>query len=278
MISAALARLARVRVTLGYAALLIAVAIVLVQLGPHVRDQVIQQESTNLHNLSDGRLETLVGSAFVTDGSPIYMWLPGLVALLALAELLWRSHRLVVAFVVGHIGATLLVAVGLTTGLAIGVLSTKITNATDVGVSYGAVAVFGTLTAAISRSWRAAWTGWWLAVAFGSAALSSWDFTAVGHACALVLGMLLSTRFGRAADWTAARYALLIVAVGFGFMVIADTDLVFLTQSVLGLLGAFVADQIDRWLIRPNSSAQDSGRSVRRGSGGTRVEADHMTD
>lgn len=251
MVRAVLARLARIRVTLGYTALLIAVAIVLVQLGPHVHDQVIQQESTNLHNLSDGRLETLIGSAFVTDGSPIYMWLPGLVALLALAELMWRGHRLVVAFAVGHVGATLLVAAGLATALAIGVLSLKIVNATDVGVSYGAIAVFGTLTAAIPRSGRAAWIGWWLAIAFGSAALSGWDFTACGHAISLVIGMLLGTRFGHPAQWTTGRYALLIVAVAFGFMVITDMDFVFLTQTVLGVGGALVADQIDRRVIRP---------------------------
>lgn len=258
MVRAVLAQLARVRVTLGYAALLIAVAVVLVQLGPHVHDEVIQQESTNLHNLSDGRLETLVGSAFVTDGSPIYMWLPGLVALLALAELMWRGHRLVIAFAIGHVGATLLVAAGLAAALAIGVMSRKIVNATDVGVSYGAIAVFGTLTAAIPRSRRAAWVGWWLGVAFGSAALSGWDFTACGHATALLLGMLLGARFGRPAPWTTGRYALLIVAVAFGFMVIADTDFVFLTQTALGLVGALAADQIDRRLIRPSSSAPEN--------------------
>lgn len=258
MVRAVLAQLARVRVTLGYAALLIAVAIVLLQLGPHVHDEVIQQESTNLHNLSDGRLETLVGSAFVTDGSPIYMWLPGLVALLALAELMWRGHRLVVAFAIGHVGATLLVAAGLATALAVGVLSSKIANVTDVGVSYGAIAVFGTLTAAIPRSRRAAWAGWWLGVAFGSAALSGWDFTACGHATALILGMLLGTRFGRPSQWTTGRYALLIVAVAFGFMVITDTDFVFLTQTALGIGGALIADQIDRRLIRPRSSGVEA--------------------
>ena len=74
---------------------------------------MIRHASTNLHNLSHGHLGTLLGSAFVVDAGPIYDWLPGLVCLLALAELLWRSARLVVAFAVGHVGATLLVAVGL---------------------------------------------------------------------------------------------------------------------------------------------------------------------
>lgn len=31
-------------------------------------------------------------------------------------------------------------------------------------MSYGAIAVLGTFTAAIPHRWRAAWAGWWLAV------------------------------------------------------------------------------------------------------------------
>ena len=42
---------------------------------------------------------------------------------------------------------------------------TDVTRATDVGMSYGASAVLGALSAAIPRRWRPAWTGWWLAVA-----------------------------------------------------------------------------------------------------------------
>ena len=67
--------------------------------------------STNLHNLARGRLGTLIGSAFITDGDDLYAWLPGLVCLLALGELFRRGGRLVVAFALGHIGATVLVAV-----------------------------------------------------------------------------------------------------------------------------------------------------------------------
>jgi hypothetical protein len=247
MFLTALTRLARVRVTLGYAAALVAVATALVLLGPHVRDQVIRHASTNLHNLGDGRIGTLVGSAFVNEAGPIYVWLPGLVALLALAELLWRSHRLVVAFVVGHIGATLLVAAGLAAAVAVGLLSMSIVNVTDVGMSYGAVAVLGTLTAAIPRPWRAAWTGWWLAVAIGSAATSQGDFTNVGHAIALVIGMAAGTRFGCPAHWTPARYALLAVAVSFGYMIMAYTPLSLVVTSPLGVTGALVAHGVARW-------------------------------
>jgi hypothetical protein len=58
MILQILSRLSRVRITLGYAALLVGVSAVLVDLGPRVRAQVIAQASTNLHNLAHGNLET----------------------------------------------------------------------------------------------------------------------------------------------------------------------------------------------------------------------------
>ena len=52
---------------------------------------MFRHASTNLHNLSHGRVGTLLESAFVVDAGPIYVWLPGLVCLLGLAELLWGS-------------------------------------------------------------------------------------------------------------------------------------------------------------------------------------------
>ena len=123
MLSAVLTRLARLRVTLMYAAALAAVAFAMVYVGPRIQAEVVRYASTNLHNLEQGRIGTLIGSAFVNEAGPIYLWLPGLVALLALGELLWESRRLVVAFAVGHIGATLIVAAGLAAAIAAGVLS-----------------------------------------------------------------------------------------------------------------------------------------------------------
>ncbi len=246
MVLSLLRRLVRLRVTLGYTAALVAVAAVLLALGPHFRERVIWHASTNLHNLAHGRLGTLIGSAFVTETGPIYVWLPGLFAILGLAELLWHSRRMVVAFVVGHVGATLLVAAGLAGALAAGLASWSIVNATDVGMSYGAVGVLGALTAAIPRQWRAAWTGWWLAVAVGSAVGTFGDFTNVGHGVALILGMAVGTRFGHPAHWTTARYALLAVAAAFGYLIMANTGLSILTTSTLGVLGALTAAHVSR--------------------------------
>ena len=235
-----LSRLARVRITLGYALALATVSAVLVVLGPRVREHVIGLASTNLHNLARGHLGTLFGSAFVTDAGPMWFWLPGLVCLLALAELIWRSGRMAFVFVTGHVGATLLVALGLTAAIEFGWLPLSISRASDVGVSYGAVAVLGALTAAVPRRWRPAWIGWWLPVGIASAALSA-DFTDVGHTVALVLGMLVSTRLAGPARWTPVRYALLAVATSFGFLMLAHAEWTSLVALAVGAVGAVVA-------------------------------------
>lgn len=267
VVSAVLARLGRVRVTLVYAAALVAVAVGVAHLGPQVRQSLIRQASTNLRNLGEGRFSTLVSSAFVTESDRLYLWLPGLVALLALAELVWESRRVVVAFVVGHVGATLLVAAGIAAAVTAGLVSSSIVDATDVGMSYGAVAVLGSLTAAIPRRWRAGWAGSWLAVAVGAAVLSGGDFTNVGHGVALVLGMAVGARFGAPRRWTLPRYALLGLAAGFSCLVMAYGYLTWTETAGLALLGGVVA-QAFSVLVQTNSSAQALIQSDSHASGG----------
>jgi hypothetical protein len=239
MVFGLLGGLARVRVTVAYAVIVTGVTTALLSLSPEMQNRIIRHASTNLHNLSHGRIGTLVGSAFVVDAGPIYVWLPGLVCLLAVAELLWRSGRMALAFGLGHIGATLLVALGLVTAVELGWLPLSVSRATDVGMSYGAAGVLGTLTAAIPSRWRPAWVGWWLAVAVTMAAMGT-DFTDVGHALALLLGMAVSTRFGSPSGWTRLRYGLFIVGAAFGYLVLASNGMLIATAA--GLAGAAVAE------------------------------------
>ena len=270
MLSAAWAALGRVRVTLAYAVVLVAVAVALLRLNPQAQDAVIHDASTNLHNLHHGHLGTLIGSAFVNEPALMYVWLPGLMALLALAELLWTGRRLVLAFAVGHLGATLIVAVALTAALTAGLASRTLANAVDVGMSYGAVGVLGTLTFAIPARWRAPWVGWWLSVAATAVFLSRGDFTTVGHGVALVLGMMLGSRFGAHRGWTVPKYLLLTVAMGFGYLIIAYGDMWGPVVAVAGALGA-----VSAWAItliagrQTNSSAQASIQSDNQLSGGS---------
>jgi hypothetical protein len=235
----------RLRVTFGYALLLVAVATTLVVLGPRDHDVVIRHMSTNLHNLCHGHVVTLIGSAFVTENGPIWVWLPGLVCLLALGELLWRSSRLIITFALGHVGATLVVAVGLTAAIHFGWLPLSVEHASDVGISYGAAAVLGALTAAVPPKWRPAWIGWWLAVGLLVVCVAD-DFTDAGHFVALVLGMVLSTRFGSSARWTRIRIALLGVGGSFGYLILVNTAVTLVAAPAAGAVGALAA----HWAVR----------------------------
>ncbi|HET7664783.1 MAG TPA: rhomboid-like protein [Mycobacterium sp.] len=241
-----LSSLVRVRVTVAYAVALTSVTVALYALGPQVQDLVVRHVSTNLHNLSRGHFDTLLGSAFVVDAGPIYIWLPGLVCLLAIAELIYHSGLLILAFATGHIGATLVVAAGLSTAVELGWLPLSVSHATDVGMSYGAAAVLGSLTAAIPRRWRPAWLGWFIAVGMAVVVVGH-DFTDVGHAVALGLGMLIATRLPRPAHWTPGRLAMLGGAAAFGYLVLASTDMLVATAA--GLAGAVIGEALSRYRL-----------------------------
>ncbi len=278
MLFGLLRALARIRVTVAYAVILTGVTTVLSALGPRVQNRVISHASTNLHNLGHGHLGTLFVSAFVIGAEPIWVWLPGLMCLLALAELMWRSGRLVVAFAVGHVGATLLVAAGLAAAVEFGWLANDVTRATDVGMSYGATAVLGSLSAAIPPPCRPVWTGWWVAVATAVVAVNR-DFTAVGHALALMLGILVSARFGRAAGWTPVRWLLLVVASAFGFLMLANDGPTMIVAAGLGVVGAVSAEAVAGWRLsrRPASRSVGTDCALPPGHRVTRLSpADHL--
>ncbi|BDB42810.1 hypothetical protein IWGMT90018_32560 [Mycobacterium kiyosense] len=187
MFSEIFARLFRVRFTVAYMATLFGVSITMLMLSPQAHDRLIRHASTNLHNLSHGRLHTLLGSAFVVEAGPLWFWMPFLTCLLVLAELHLRTVRLIVAFLVGHIGATLVVAAALALAVKMGWMPWTITRASDVGMSYGALAALGALTATIPRPWRPAWIAWWISLSV-TAAVVGGDFTNAGHAVAVLLG------------------------------------------------------------------------------------------
>lgn len=252
VVSRVLASLWRVRITVAYASALFAIASLLVALGPGAQHRVVALMSTNLHNLAEGRLGTLLASAFVTAEGQTYLLLPGLVCLLALAELLWRSRRLVQVFLLGHVGATLIVAAGLAFAIKVGWVPLAVSHADDVGLSYGAIAVLGTLTAAIPDRWRPAWTAGWLTVAAVVVVLGG-GFTAAGHAVALLLGMALSTRVrtgsSAGAHWTVFRWVLLAAGAAFGLLLLVGVAL----PSALVALPAGAAVALAAWSVAPRA-------------------------
>lgn len=257
-----------IRVTTAYAVALLAVSITLTALGAHTREVVIREMSTNLHNLAHGHVATLVGSAFVSDGGGVYLWLPGLVCLLALGEIIWRGRGLVVTFAVGHVGATLLVAVGLVAAVETGRLPMSVARASDVGVSYGAVCVLGALTASIPSRWRPAWIGGWLGTAVTATTLGE-DFTAFGHIVALLLGIGLSFRLNAATHWTPLHTALLVVGSIFGYFVLSGwsslmTPAGALAGALIGLLATWAKAAVRRSIDQHRFGAIAAGIPRRR--------------
>lgn len=243
MIGGIFSRLARVRFTVGYVAIVLAISCAILALGPHVHDVIVQRASTNLHNLARGHLGTLLGSALVVDAGPLYFWPPFLTCLLALAELHLRTIRLVAAFLVGHIGATLLVAAALAGAVEFGWLPLSITRASDVGMSYGALAVLGAMTAVIPRRWRAAWVGWWVSAGLAAAIIGG-DFTDAGHTVAVILGVLVSARFRQPIHWTPVRCLMLVASSGFGFLMLAHQWGTMAAAPAFGVLGALAAYKV----------------------------------
>lgn len=256
MIPDFLARLSRVRFTVSYMAALFAMSTAMLVISPQAHDQLIRHASTNLHNLSHGRLGTLLGSAFVVEAGPLYFWMPFLTCLLVLAELQLRTIRLIVAFLIGHVGATLVVAAALAAAVKEGWMPWSITRASDVGMSYGALAVLGGLTAAIPRQWRPAWIAWWFSVSL-SAAIIGGEFTNAGHAIALLLGVLVGMRFDASAHWTPVRCFMLVNSAGFGFLILNHSWVGMAAGAVSGALVASVTHVLARRLLTPTLTADD---------------------
>lgn len=142
------------------------------------------------------------------------------------------------AFGLGHLGATLIVAGVLAAAIRFGWVPISMPRASDVGISYGAVAVLGALTVAIPASWRPEWIGGWLAVAV-LAAFAGDDFTNAGHLVALIIGTSLSVRFRVVARWTPVRCVLLAIGAAFGYLVLAN-ELPLALAPVARLLGALI--------------------------------------
>ncbi|GAA5070218.1 rhomboid-like protein [Nocardia iowensis] len=178
----------RVPATVGYLAALVIVTSIFSGLSDSARSKVVLQASTNLHNLLQGRVVTLLSSALVIgDVGTAWLIMPLLACLLALAELRFGALHMVRVFLAGHIGATLLVAVGLWVAVEFDWLPASVRWSEDVGISYGAMALIGALVFVVPHRLRIAWATVWFAAAVAGVLLGQ-TFTNVGHLLAFCIG------------------------------------------------------------------------------------------
>lgn len=174
----------QVPVTLVYLSVLAAVTLTLRLTG--TRAGAVAFASTNLDNLGRHPVAALVCSAFVVGSPSLFMAV--LVGVpMAVAERLLGWRRAVRAFVLGHVGATLLVAVGLVAAVGSELMPAAVEHASDVGVSYAAFALLAVIGVRLRRRWA-------VPVLLGTvgyllvAVVTDLDFTEVGHCCAFALG------------------------------------------------------------------------------------------
>ncbi len=176
--------------TFTYLAILTLTTWVLVGASPGVVDAMLHDQSTNLSHLGHDPVRVLVRSAFWLSSYELLFWAVLYVVVLAPAERWLGTGRWLIAFAVGHVGATLLTATGVWLAIRSGVASHRLEDAVDVGVSYGFAAVAALFSYRLPGHWRWLWAAGLLSYVTVSIVLDG-SFTSFGHATAVLIGFAL---------------------------------------------------------------------------------------
>jgi hypothetical protein len=181
-----------------YAAIVLVVAVVIEAAPGSTTEELVLDSSTNLDNLRHTPLLVLGASTFVVSPlSGLWILVPLVVTFAAAQRWLGRVATVIVA-VLGHVGATLFVAVLLAAGIEDRRLSPALARAQDVGVSYAVATVAGLLVARVPGRLRPWYVAGLLVVTVVPLLLDA-DFTDVGHLTAVLLGFALAVLVSRAA-------------------------------------------------------------------------------
>ena len=174
-------------VTSTYVAVLMVTTGIRRALDPSTAHSVLTASSTNLYELQHAPLRSLVASAFWISAGPVLPWALLLGATAGVLEWQIGALRAAGVFAAGHIGASLLVAAGLTVGVLSGLVNPRIETVVDVGPSYGFAAVAAAAIVLVPRRWQGAYLaglGGWLALGL----VKGIDCTAAGHVLAMAIG------------------------------------------------------------------------------------------
>ena len=157
-----------------------------------IAQQLLLERSTNLHQLARDPIRVLVASAFWVGGvGELLLWLVLFSAVVAPVEHWLGTTRTAVVFFAGHIGATLLTALGLWLSVRVDLVSSSVANATDVGASYGFAAVAAVLAGLLRRRACRVYVAVLVVYVAGILAIDH-TFTNWGHLVALAIGFALA--------------------------------------------------------------------------------------
>jgi Rhomboid-like protein len=153
------------------------------------RNALLRTQSTNLHNLRTHPVDVLFRSAFWSGSTTYLPFLLLLVIVLAPAEEWLGSFRLILVFLLGHVGATLLTAVALSHGLFTSTGGPGLARTIDVGVSYGSFCVAAVLTYRLPMPWRVLYAAVLVAIFALFAFVIGRTFTDFGHFTSVLIGL-----------------------------------------------------------------------------------------
>jgi len=193
----------RADLAIAYCGIVTAVTVVLNVIDAEDKERIIQETSSNLDNLRDHPVQSLLASAFVVPHPAGLVLVAVLLVVLAYAQRFVGRVAALVVGLSGHIGATIIVATALMSGIFHDLVDPSVRSATDVGISYVLACSMGFLTLFVPAGRRWAWSAglaviWLLPGAIGR------SFTDAGHAAALSIGWLMAFVCWRAiAAWSA---------------------------------------------------------------------------
>lgn len=184
--------------------------IVLASLGASQRQQLLLTSSTDLARLEHDPLRVLALSIlWETPRGFLTLVIP---TVLLLAAVEWRvgSLRAFAVLAAGHVGGTLLAALGIVAGINHGTLAPNVADVVDVGVSYATYALIGYAGFLLAGRARLLFLTPVALILVAGVAIDR-DFTSVGHLFSAVIGIALGLGgFGR----RAARPRLALALVG----------------------------------------------------------------
>ncbi|MCW2965055.1 MAG: hypothetical protein JWO17_2307 [Actinomycetia bacterium] len=205
----------RFPVSAAFLALMSVTTIVLASLGTAQRQQLLLTSSTNLERLEHDPLRVLVLSILWESPASFPTLVLPTVLILALVERRIGSRRALAVVAAGHVGGTLLTAVGIALGIHAGTLAPNVADAVDVGVSYATYALVGYAGFLLAGRARFLFLTP-VALILVSAVAIDRDFTSVGHLFSAVIGIALGLGgFGR----REARPRLALALIGAALLV-----------------------------------------------------------
>jgi hypothetical protein len=184
-------------VSLAFLTLMSVTTIVLASLGTAERHQLLLTSSTNLERLQHDPLRVLVLSILWESPTGFLTLVLPTVVVLAVIERRIGSARALAVLAAGHIGGTLLTALGIAAGINDGTLTPNVADAVDVGASYATYALVGFVGFLFASRARFLLLTPVVASLVATVAIDR-DFTSVGHLFSAVIGIALGLGgFGR---------------------------------------------------------------------------------